>query len=416
MDALKRAELAKQQGQRDSATPDLTMESTLPADTGTASPATLPALPSLEDLDAEFIAHANNPAAQAKEPPPSTAPGRNNPPARTATPAAGVETERAAIRNAFATKGRGGNDRRGILIAAAVGMLVVGGIGTYFWLQFKPTQSLATARPSMGTEATGGSFVTPPPGRDIRPAANAEAPALAATRAEQPTPEDEEEEARQAHRAAPSPRTTRRPATLPMAETPIRVTTAQTGVDPSVAEGYRLLQTGNLTGARAAYVRALHTDPRNADALHGIAAISLREGKAGDAEVAYQRILEANPADPAAQAGLVGLNAQTDPVSGENRMKSLLAAQGDLPVVNFALGNLYSRQQRWNEAQQAYFKAVTGDAGNPDYLFNLAVSLDQLHQPKLAAQYYDQALTATKARAAAFDRALATQRLRELRP
>jgi uncharacterized protein HemY len=113
---------------------------------------------------------------------------------------------------------------------------------------------------------------------------------------------------------------------------------------------------------------------------------------------------------------MIGLSGQGDPVAGESRMKSLLAAQGELPVVNFALGNLYARQQRWSDAQQAYFKAVTADANNPDYLFNLAVSLDQLHQAKLAADYYGQALSAADGRAAAFDRALAARRMRELQP
>ena len=160
----------------------------------------------------------------------------------------------------------------------------------------------------------------------------------------------------------------------------------------------------------------LTTDPRNAEALHGIAAIALRQGKPAEAQAAFLRILEANPSDPAAQAGLIGLNGQIDPVAGESRMKSLLAAQGEMPVVSFALGNLYARQERWSEAQQAYFNAVTADAGNPDYLFNLAISLDQLHQPKLAAQYYGQALAAAESRPAAFNRVQAVRRVHELQP
>jgi uncharacterized protein HemY len=148
--------------------------------------------------------------------------------------------------------------------------------------------------------------------------------------------------------------------------------------------------------------------------LHGLAAIALQQGHAEEAESAYRQILEANPADASAQAGLIGLSGQ-DPVAAESRLKSLLAAQGDQPAANFALGNLYARQQRWNEAQQAYFKAITGDASNPDYLFNLAVSLEQIHQPKLAAQYYSQALAAAEGKPAAFDVSIAARRLRELR-
>jgi tetratricopeptide (TPR) repeat protein len=203
---------------------------------------------------------------------------------------------------------------------------------------------------------------------------------------------------------------------LPEADAPIQVTSTRSSIEPAINEGYRLLAAGDLVRARAAYTRVLRSEPRHADALHGIAAIALREGRTEEAATAYQRILESNPSDSAAQAGLIGLNIQGDPVAGESRIKSLIAAQGELPVLNFALGNLYARQQRWNDAQQAYFKAVTSDANNPDYLFNLAVSLDQLHQPKVAAQYYGQALTAAESHSAAFDRKLATQRLLELQP
>jgi len=410
MDALKRAELAKQQGQSETDS-GLSLEATTTPESGT-SPATLPELPKLEDLDEEFMAGAGNTTAQ-----PAAAARRGAQQAWKGDSTADAKTDRAAVRNAFAVKDAAAGDRKVVLIVAALGLLVLGGIGAWFWLQFKPVQGLAAPRSPAGQDLAirQGPVATPPAAADSRPAA----PAVAAP----PTPapsvrheSDEDEPVTAARSVAPFRKAPPRAPVLPEAEAAIRVTSATQGVDPGVAEGYRLLQAGNLSAARTAYAGALRTDPRNADALHGIAAISLREGKTETAAAIYQQILEANPADAAAQAGLMGLNGQGDPVTGESRMKSLLAAQGDLPVVNFALGNLYARQQRWNDAQQAYFKAVTADAGNPDYLYNLAVSLDQIQQPKVAAQYYGQALTAADSRPAAFDRAQASRRLRELQP
>jgi uncharacterized protein HemY len=92
----------------------------------------------------------------------------------------------------------------------------------------------------------------------------------------------------------------------------------------------------------------------------------------------------------------------------------LSAAQPEAHASQFALGNLYAGQGRWHEAQQAYFRAYSGEPDNPDYQFNLAVSLDQLRQPRLAAQYYQGALKAAETRHAAFDRTQAATRLREL--
>ncbi|MBI4996724.1 MAG: tetratricopeptide repeat protein [Rhodocyclales bacterium] len=424
MDALKRAELAKQQGQQsDDPASELSLEPTSAPESG-PPPATLPELPAkLEDLDDEFMEQASKPAARRKPAGADAAQHagaasrRTKQAARPAEPSAAETTaERAAIRNAFAAKAGIGNERKVILIAAALGLLAVGAIGTWFWLEFKPVASLvATTAPAGQAMASrqGSIAITAPEAPPATPATGT----ISAPPPAQPMlqeSDDEQETASPAIVRQPPPR--RPVAPLLPADAAIRITTARPGVEPGVAEGYRLLQSGNLAAARAAYSETLRGDPRNADALHGIAAIALRQGKTDEAEAAYLRVLEANPADPAAQAAMVGLAGQGDPIAGESRMKSLLAAQGELPVVNFALGNLYARQQRWNDAQQAYFKAVSGEAGNPDYLFNLAVSLDQLHQAKLAAQYYGQALSAAETRPSAFDRVLAAKRMRELQP
>ena len=158
----------------------------------------------------------------------------------------------------------------------------------------------------------------------------------------------------------------------------------------------------------------LKSEPKNTDALHGLAAISLRQGQPEAAEDFYFRILEADPKDSAAQAGLIGLRGQVDPTQSESRLKNLLAGQPESPSLNFALGNLYAQQGRWNDAQQSYFRAYSADSENPDYQFNLAVSLEQLRQPKLALQYYQGALAAATQRPAAFDRNQVAGRVSEL--
>jgi uncharacterized protein HemY len=123
----------------------------------------------------------------------------------------------------------------------------------------------------------------------------------------------------------------------------------------------------------------------------------------------------ANPSDPAAQAAaLNGPSAESDPQTTESRLKTLLSSQPESAPLNFALGNLYSRQNRWPEAQQLYFNAVAAESDNPDYLFNLAVSLDHLRQNRLAAQHYRLALEASARRPAAFDRSKVEKRVGEL--
>jgi predicted Zn-dependent protease len=101
-------------------------------------------------------------------------------------------------------------------------------------------------------------------------------------------------------------------------------------------------------------------------------------------------------------------------VQAESRLKGLIGQQPDAHFAHFALGNVYAAQERWPEAQQAYFRAYAGDSGNPDYQFNLAVSLEHLRQPALALRYYQGAMRAAESRPAAFEPAEAAERIRQL--
>ena len=145
-----------------------------------------------------------------------------------------------------------------------------------------------------------------------------------------------------------------------------------------------------------------------------MAAIAQRTGQLNAAEHWYIRALEADPKNSNAQAGLVNLRGQADPAGAESRLKGMLAAQPESATLNFALGNLYAKQRRWPDAQLAYFNAHTADPANPDYLFNLAASLDNMHMPKLALEYYQAALNASSRSRAGFDPAQVKARIIEL--
>ncbi len=162
---------------------------------------------------------------------------------------------------------------------------------------------------------------------------------------------------------------------------------------PRVAAGYAAYQEGRLEAARNEYQLALREEPGNRDALLGLAALDMREQRYDSADAMYRQLLRTDPRDPYAHAGLLALRGQgIDPVTAESRLKTLLATEPDSAVLNFALGNQYAQQARWAEAQQAYFKAVVAEPDNPDYAYNLAVSLEHLRQAGPALDYYRRAL------------------------
>jgi tetratricopeptide (TPR) repeat protein len=159
----------------------------------------------------------------------------------------------------------------------------------------------------------------------------------------------------------------------------------------------------------------LRDEPANRDALLGAAAVDVRSGRFEAAEATYLRLLQADPRDPHAQAGLIALrSARIDPVSAESRVKTMLAADPAAHVLNFTLGNQLAQQGRWAEAQQQYFKAFAADPDNADFAYNLAVSLDHLRQQRLALEYYQRAIALAEKRGASFDIATARSRAAKL--
>ena len=196
----------------------------------------------------------------------------------------------------------------------------------------------------------------------------------------------------------------------------IRFRSSQPGIDPALMRGYEAYQAGDYATARAAYEQALRNDPNNLDALHGLGALALQAKQAEEAEYYFQCSLAVEPRDPVARAGLTAVRNESDPVNAESRLRTLLADKPNSPHLNFALGNLLASGSRWAEAQQAYFRAMSADPENPDVLFNLAVSLDHLHQDRIAIDYYRKAIAAAGRHPHQFDPGRAAERIKAIQP
>lgn len=182
-------------------------------------------------------------------------------------------------------------------------------------------------------------------------------------------------------------------------------------IDPLLNSAYLAYREGKFDQAQQFYRDALGLDERNSDALLGLAVIAQRRGAASTAAHYYAKVLELNPRDPVANAGMSAL---TTDDNRESRLRTLLNEQQDSSSLHFALGNHYAAQERWGEAQLAYFNAYKLEPENAGLAFNLAVSLEHLGQKKLAAQYYQSALQLDPSHSAGFDHAQISQRIEEL--
>lgn len=414
MDALKRAEESKQDAVRSITGPAVAPLSLEPLPKETPSTAPPPTLaPHLDAVDSELAASTHR-----VRPPPHQLPPQPLP--KTVPPTAAIpsvaEPAREAVRNAFAAKEPEKPSRGPLWLA--LGILGVAGvsIAVYVWFQINhiggASNLAAPASPTTRVAAAPRPDLPSPP-----PPASPSAPTPAPEPAVGMVPPSPAPELFKNRRDTAEPKTEpSRPDQEPPTRTAIRLQRTHPEADPSVSRGYQSLQSASLDRAQHDYNQALNRDPKNVDALLGLATIAQRQGRVQESEGYYRRALESDPKDTTALAAVIAAAADSDPVGAESRLKFLLSAQPDAAALHFALGNLLARQNRWPEAQQSYFNATTADGDNPDYLFNLAVSLDHLRQPTLAARHYRLALEAAERRPAAFDREGARKRLQVLQP
>ncbi|HXF78865.1 MAG TPA: tetratricopeptide repeat protein [Usitatibacter sp.] len=404
LDALKRAEQEKlaRQGARPEG--ERAGEPQVPAPAPAAAPAARPASLELQPLGSA--------------PPGAATPAAANSP----------RAEANAAQNMFSAKAAPGDGPRKsplLWIGLVALIVIVAAAGGYVWFTtqaFTP-RLVASARPRPAP-ITPAPATTPLPAPQIGAFVPTQQPTAAIQPPAAPTPAAPapEEIARPAASASPGRvqdevarllrESSRAPGPAPVKLSPSR---EMIHVPADVARGYRELAAGNYGAARPAYRAALEADPANLDALLGMATLEALGGNRYAAAAFYQRALAVDPRNATAQAGLAALDASERPEGQESRLASAIALDPQSPQLHFALGNLFASQSRWNEAQVQYFEAFRLDPASADLAYNLAVSLDHLHQPRLAAEYYARAIEAARVRASQFDPAAAARRLAQIR-
>ncbi|NNM81961.1 MAG: tetratricopeptide repeat protein [Burkholderiales bacterium] len=290
----------------------------------------------------------------------------------------GIEEEdRAAAERMFAAKTLSTSHYRLWILGAIAALLFASGTG-YWWYRTETQTAPQISAPA------------PLPAEPERASEVAAVEAPAPVEAPKPKPK-------------PEPESTNR--------VEVRKKASKAIVNPLSISGYQAMNSRNLDVARKQYARLLSRDPQNREALLGLAAVAMQRGRIALAERYYRRMLEIDPEDPDAVAGLANLG---NPADDESRMKSLIHNSPDSGALYFSLGNGYASESHWSDAEQAYFSALKAASDNPDYAFNLAVSLDHLGQKNLALRYYRKAVELSGRGFPGFDAETAKNRISEL--
>ena len=331
-------------------------------------------------------------------------------------------------------KPQNANRRSFYMGAIALVLLLVLGGGFYYYLETLDQPQLVAMVPTPVQAPQAIAPVTPVISDTTEAPVNPEPiePVSAASRSE-PVPAATEEEKTKPAASAPKGNSisetigakavsttekTKKSQTASAGDNPMKVARmrkSEPTTNPTQVAAYQAFLAGDDQAAGRLYRQLLQSDPRNVDALLGLAAVASRQDKVDEAVRTYQHALELDPRNSIAQAGLITMLGQTNPGEAESRLKSLLAQQPDSAYLHAALGNTYSELNRWSEAQQSYFQAFSMDSGNADYAFNLAVSLDQMSKYDLALDYYQKAASLAAKQGGSVDKVALDNRVNQLR-
>ncbi len=369
------------------------------------------------------------------ETPAQAAPAPSTQPAVQAQNAAakreGARAVFAAKQPAASTPETGGSRNKVVIGIVVVALLLLAAGGAYVWYEINGAKpGLARAPVSAPRPVTPAPVAAVAPAQPPAPAAATPEPAKPAAAA--PVASTDSAPAATAAKPSPPAPARARPAGKPSAQVvasllreksaakpaPLRLekTVDPPRVRPDVAKGYEALRAGDLPAARASYEAAVAADASNLDAHLGLATAAARAGDRATATRHYRRVLNLDPRNPSALAGLAALTDFTRPDAVERQLRADITQSPQNAGLHFTLGNVYASQGRWNEAQAAFFESYRLEPDNADTLHNLAVSMDQLGQAKLAADFYRRALDAASPRGAQFDKAQVQRRLAELKP
>lgn len=156
-----------------------------------------------------------------------------------------------------------------------------------------------------------------------------------------------------------------------------------------VYEAYDLYQKGEYELSLSKYTQAYRQSPINQDVLLGMVATHTKLGQPDLANVYHQKLknLGFEQDGKVTTDASKALSDRPIPPTPNLLLAQLKKTPNDAQL-NFAVATLFAKQGDWQKAQNYYFKAHQFAPNNPNYAFNLAVSLEHLGHSKTALSFY----------------------------
>lgn len=169
-------------------------------------------------------------------------------------------------------------------------------------------------------------------------------------------------------------------------------------LDPSrkrLTEAFELEKTGRKKEAETIYRDILKNDPENVDALRLLAGLATSQNEHRDAEILLKRALELTPDFGRAMADLIVNQVEQEKIDEALEYGARLTRIGaDNPDSYLLMGNAYSAAGRYEDAINAYKKALGLAAEHPGALSGLAHNLKTVGKQEEAIAIYRKCIAA----------------------
>lgn len=155
-----------------------------------------------------------------------------------------------------------------------------------------------------------------------------------------------------------------------------------------LTRAYDALMVGDSEGAVEIYQSVLAIEPRNQDALFGLAATYQRAGETDKARLLYVELLKINPQHREALNNFLMIISQENPQAALYEMQKLAERNPDFSPLIAQIAMLYEKLGEHALARREMLRAIELSPENLVYKYNLAVMLDRQNQSADAIALY----------------------------
>lgn len=158
----------------------------------------------------------------------------------------------------------------------------------------------------------------------------------------------------------------------------ISISVRRAGLDTNreLNSAYDALVAGDSVEAIEIYREILHAEPRNQDALFGLAATYHRNGDVQRARPLYVALLKLNPTHREALNNFLAVVSEEAPEAALAELAQLEQKNPEFSPIPAQMGLLLDRLGQYDEARQKLKRAIRLSPDNLVYQYNLAIMLD----------------------------------------